>query len=183
MKRLLCVLSALVLFAACPSLLGASAASAGERAAVQYSVYHYVESHTHPEITLYMTETLTGLPGETTAAKALELIGYDVQSFSQTKITADGAARVNIVYKKGTFKKGDVDCGGETDMLDIVVLQRRLAEWEGYDDSAVCIYTSDCNNDGNIDNLDALMLCRELAGIRCFPEEPEKPEEPWGPWI
>ena len=150
---------------------------------IPYKVCHYVQSHTDSQYELYKSETLTGTYQQQTAANALSLLGYDVQPFTQTDIAENGTTQINIIYKKGSYKAGDVNCDGQTDMLDIAILQRYLAEWDGYGANAACIYSSDCDGDGSVTLLDALMLCRELAGIENIPQDSGNTEDPWGPWV
>lgn len=68
----------------------------------------------------------------------------------------------NGVITAGTYMLGDVNNDGNVDLLDVTVLRRHLADWDGYAD--IVKLAADVNEDGNIDLLDATILRRYLAG-------------------
>lgn len=68
----------------------------------------------------------------------------------------------NGAISAGSYILGDVNNDGKVDLLDVTVLRRHLADWEGYAD--IVKLAADVNEDGNIDLLDATILRRYLAG-------------------
>ncbi len=129
---------------------------------VEYSVMHILK--TDEGTTVLKTEKLTGKDGEKTDAKALEMAGYVALSIPQETLSRDEIVFIMVTYVKGDFSVGDVNCDGSIDMLDVALLDRFAAGWDGYDASNVCDFTSDCNADGTIDATDAEHLVKYLAG-------------------
>ncbi len=148
----------------------------------QYKVYHYYELHTKPEKKLYKIEYFEARVGEQTEAKALNMLGYTASEIIQKEITPSGTAIVSVIYSMTNYRSNDVNYDGTTDMLDIAVLQRCLAGWEGYDHSKVCIYAADCNVDGSVNAGDALTLLEILAGNSPTIGTPDT-EDNWGDWV
>ncbi|MBQ1212515.1 MAG: hypothetical protein IIX69_03740 [Clostridia bacterium] len=62
-----------------------------------------------------------------------------------------------------TFKPGDIDGNGVVGVLDIVILQRYLAEWSGYEQFIV-YDSADVTGDGKIGLMDAVYMARHIAG-------------------
>lgn len=72
---------------------------------VAYTVNHYAENldGTYPaEPTT--TETMYGLGGDSTQAKALDMEGFTAQEFSQTTVKPDGTAVVSIQYSRNSYQ-------------------------------------------------------------------------------
>lgn len=57
----------------------------------------------------------------------------------------------------------DTDSDGMTTLADLVILNRYLANWQGYDEENYCFGTIDINDDGAINPLDSVLLSRHLA--------------------
>ncbi len=66
---------------------------------------------------------------------------------------------------------GDIDSNGSVNPLDVVILTRHLAGWEGYE-SQVNTANADLNADGSIDPVDPVILARHLAGWQGYGELP-----------
>ncbi len=165
MKKLIAVTSlALALILALNTIGAAEIIVGGSTEVADYKVEHYLESHTFIGNTLLKTDTLSGLVGTTTEAKADTFLGYSASnSFKQKYIANDNSTSIAINYTMDGYTIGDVNCDGYIDLLDNAILQRKAAEWDGYDHSKACIYTSDINADGETGALDALMLLNTLA--------------------
>ncbi|MBQ2939321.1 MAG: leucine-rich repeat protein [Clostridia bacterium] len=58
---------------------------------------------------------------------------------------------------------GDVNADGVVDMLDGMILSRHLANWDGYDASALDMGAADVNRDGAVNLTDGMILSRYLA--------------------
>lgn len=153
-----------------------------KEAIVDYTVKHYIKDENGGDI-LLKTETLTGTVGGQTAAGALTLLGYTA-SVTQGTIAKSGTV-VNIFYTATAERTAyDINCDGKVDMLDSAVLQRYLAEWNGYDLSKVCFRNADIDGDGDIDATDNLSLLRYLVNYdpTTFDGDQDK-DEGWGPWV
>lgn len=129
----------------------------------EYSVMHIVE--TYNGTTIYKNETKPGVIGTLTEAEAFDLLGYTLSSpvlqetLSEEMYTV---IPVNYVMGEGTVK--DVNLDGRVNLRDAALLRRFIAEWEGYDGSKVCYFTSDINGDNTVNLTDAVQLQRYLAG-------------------
>lgn len=66
---------------------------------------------------------------------------------------------------------GDVDSNGAVNPLDVVILTRYLAGWDGYE-AKVNTANADLNNDGDVDPIDPIILARHLAGWQGYGELP-----------
>lgn len=75
---------------------------------------------------------------------------------------------------------GDVDSNGAVNPLDVVILTRHLAGWDGYE-SQVNTANADLNADGNIDPVDPVILARHLAGWQGYGELPYGTSTPTTP--
>ena len=73
---------------------------------------------------------------------------------------AAGFGKTWCGYKVSIFDPGDVNCDGEINAVDAVLLAQYIANW----DVAVDDYSADCNGDGKIDATDAVLLAQYLAG-------------------
>ena len=128
---------------------------------VNYTVMHYVETDTGYQ--LYKVESRKGHSGQLTDAEPLKLLGYTAD-ITQEMLNANETFMLIATYTKGETVIYDVNCDRSIDMMDIVLLERSLAGWPGYDASRVCSYNADCNADGTVDIADAVILKRFLAG-------------------
>lgn len=79
-----------------------------------YTVNHFLQNldgSTYP-VSPEATDNLTGTTGTQTAAAAKTYTGFTVQGFSQTTITGDGNATVNINYARNSYElKWDANGG------------------------------------------------------------------------
>lgn len=148
----------------------------------KYQVRHYYELHTKPEKQLFLTEEFEAYSGDTTNAAALNLLGYTASSFRQQIVSATKSTQVTIVYNIKKYRANDVNYDGKVDMVDLAVLQRYLAHWDGYDVSKVCIYGADTDVNGGINANDVLTLLHILAGNSPTVGTPDI-EDDWGDWI
>ena len=62
-----------------------------------------------------------------------------------------------------TILRGDVDLNGSANILDIVLINRMLVEWSGYENYGLSS-VADVNRDGVVNVLDSTILARHLAG-------------------
>ena len=152
----------------------------------EYKVRHYVQQNGSDQYQYKHLDKMSGVVGSVTEAVPRNLFGYKVEDFSQTEILANGSTVVAIYYTKA-YALGDVNCDGAVDMLDMVFIERYLAEWDGYDNTNVCSYAADCYINNKITAKDALLLKRYLAGIKdsqfgTLPETGNK-EDGFGPWV
>ncbi len=165
MKKLLAVLSLIL----ATTLISTSVSAAeiiigGSDEETTYNVEHYLEAHNTSAPILGLSETKDGAVGHLTNAKADDFLGYTPQmNYKQDHIAKNGDTTITINYTMDGYASGDVNCDGYIDLLDNALLQRRIAEWDGYDLKKVCLYTSDVNTDGETDALDTLMLLNWLA--------------------
>lgn len=153
---------------------------------ISYTVEHWINDYNGGQ-TLYKTETLNGILGETSAAKPLALLGYNA-SVTQDVISNETVVKVMYTPKaKSEFSECDINCDYNVDMLDAALLQRYLAGWSGYNAERVCLITADVNGDGKIDAADNLLLMKYIANYNPpeFGTGSDKvdKDEGWGPWI
>ena len=127
--------------------------------AQNYTVMHLLGNGDDTKV--YKTELLTGYVGWKTEAKALEILGYTAVPITQETLVSNQTVMIMVMYIKGDFAVGDVNCDGTVDALDNAILARYTAGWEGYE---ACDYTSDCNGDGSIKADDADYLAKCIAG-------------------
>ena len=165
MKKFISSVIAVLMTVYCTTLVpAADIIIGGTGESAKYTVEHYLESHTVPDTVLSLTQSLNGFVGTNTEAVPESFLGYSAQqNYKQSIVTADGSTTVAIEYTMDGFETGDVNCDGYIDLLDNVLLQRKLAGWEGYNHINTCLYTSDLNQNGNTDPLDTLMLLNSLA--------------------
>lgn len=64
---------------------------------------------------------------------------------------------------EGTQFRGDANGDGKVNRVDLLVLTRRNAKWEGYEEMTVSD-NCDINNDTRINRIDQMILARYLAG-------------------
>jgi len=65
-----------------------------------YKVNHWIQNSTLDDYEIYKEENLTGTTNKNTAAKALEIDGFEAKAFEQTKIDAHGTSEINIYYDR-----------------------------------------------------------------------------------
>ena len=102
--------------------------------------------------------------GFDTEAEAGSPVGYTVANIGKEVIEENEMLLVAVYYQKLDTVIYDVNCDGSVDMLDLMLLERKLASWDGYDADKVCDYNADANADGKVDIDDAVMMERYLAG-------------------
>ena len=87
--------------------------------------------------------------------------GWDKGAVGDTiKITSDTV--ITAVWRK-IFIVGDVDSNGMVNNRDAVILDRYIADWEGYEDIIANMRAADLNQDGKVNNRDAVILDRYIA--------------------
>ncbi len=165
MKKVILVISLLLAFAlTATSFSAAEIIVGGTGETAKYTVEHYLESHLDPGKELGLTQSLDGYIGTNTEAQPEVFLGYSAsKNYQQKIVTPNGSTKIAIDYSMDGFELGDVNCDGYIDLLDSVLLQRKLAGWEGYDHTNTCLYTMDSDCNGNVGPLDALMLLGTLA--------------------
>lgn len=167
-----CVITALLL----PSFT-ANAADAGS---ASYTVRHHIVSPDRSQSYVFL-QTNESTTGAKTAASALSIPGCTVRSFAQKPTASDRTVLVDIYYDTDPdLEPGDVNADGVVDPIDAAILDRYLADWDGYGFEALNLYYADTNGDGTVDITDALNIRRLLVL-----EEAEEAdvEDPWSPWI
>lgn len=82
-----------------------------------------------------------------------------------------------VSVSAATNTLGDVDSNGSVNPMDVVILTRHLAGWDGYEDM-VNTANSDLNADGNVDPVDPVILARHLAGWQGYGELPYGTQPP-----
>lgn len=168
---------------------------------VDYTVEHRIKTNNGSE--LYKAETLQGRVSSATAAVPLNALGYTAD-YTDTTIKQSGTVVV-ITYTPlpaSELSRGDINCDETVDLLDVALLQRYIAEWDGYNVTTIYVPNGDMNDDGIVDAADNLLLIIQLANQH-KPEAPDKPNEPiipdddfdndysgdqtidngWGPWV
>lgn len=167
-------------------LLFCATVPASAETTVEYKVRHFIQKNGSDEYQYKYLDRLSGAAGAFTEAVAKDLFGYEVETFSQTEIAADGSTVIAIYYTKA-YAVGDVNCDGMIDMLDMAYMERYLAEWDGYDDTNVCSYAADCYINYQINANDALLLKRYLVGIEDAQfgtlSDSGNKEDGFGPWV
>lgn len=133
------------------------------RKTASYTVIHYLET-ANGGVSVYKVETKTGMVGFDTEAEAGSPVGYTVANIGKEVIEENEMLLVAVYYQKLDTVIYDVNCDGSVDMLDLMLLERKLASWDGYDADKVCDYNADANADGKVDIDDAVMMERYLAG-------------------
>lgn len=128
-----------------------------------YTVIHYLET-ANGGISIYKVETKIGMVGFETEAEAGNPVGYTVANIGKEVIEENELLLVTVYYQKMETVTYDVNYDGSVDMLDLMLLERYLAEWDGYDADKVCEFNADANADGKVDIDDAVMMERYLAG-------------------
>lgn len=156
-----------------------------------YTVEHWIKNGN--QSTLFKTEVLQGRVGSSTWAIPLNVLGHTA-GYSDITIEQNGTVVV-ITYTQlpvNQLLRGDMNCDGEIDLLDAALLQRYLAEWDGYDITKVCVPNADINLDGNVDAADNLLLCKILANQHDADSDGkldfdysggESKDDGWGPWV
>lgn len=127
----------------------------------KYNVMHLIGSGN--DVKVLKVEKLTGYVGELTEAVPMEKLGYTASVVQET-IVKNEAVTVVIIYTRGDYALGDVNCDGSVDPLDEAIFARFLDGWDGYNAEMLCDYTVDCTADGNVDSDDCTFLARCLAG-------------------
>lgn len=133
------------------------------RKTVNYTVIHYLET-ANGGVSIYKVENKTGLVGFETEAEAGTPVGYTAANIGKEVIEENELLLVTVYYQKMETVIYDVNCDGSIDMLDLMLLERKLASWDGYNADKVCDYNADANADGKVDIDDAVMMERYLAG-------------------
>ena len=90
--------------------------------------------------------------------------GAEEGTYTVSTYVAKGASTVNSsitfeVKAASSRIPGDVNDDGEVDMIDSVLLDRYLADW----DVTINMSNADVNGDGEVDMIDSVMLDRYLA--------------------
>ncbi|MBO5913523.1 MAG: InlB B-repeat-containing protein [Clostridia bacterium] len=128
----------------------------------KYTVMHIVVDGDNS--TAVKIETLDGYVYSKTNATALEMLGYNALPVVQETLKKNEATVIMVMYEKGGYALGDINCDGSVDPLDEAILARHLDGWADYDAFKLCDYTTDCNNDGTVDFNDCDYLAKHLAG-------------------
>lgn len=76
--------------------------------------------------------------------------------------TSDKAISTKPVMEEVSFELGDVNCDGEIDVRDGIIIKRYLAKFEGI---IINQETSDMNHDGVINSQDAVLVMKKIAGM------------------
>ena len=76
--------------------------------------------------------------------------------------TSDKAISTKPVMEEVSFELGDVNCEGEIDVRDGIIIKRYLAKFEGI---IINQETSDMNHDGVINSQDAVLVMKKIAGM------------------
>ena len=85
---------------------------------------------------------------------------YTVEAYKKSgSCTVAGAVTFEVKSASGDRVPGDVNDDGEVDMIDSVMLDRYLADW----DVTINMANADVNGDGEVDMIDSVMLDRYLA--------------------
>lgn len=69
------------------------------------------------------------------------------------------------------YYKGDVNRDGVVDLLDVTILARRAAEWDGYGFYTCDTFLGDMDNNGVLDLVDVTLLARSVAEWDTYPEK------------
>ncbi len=139
MKRIIAVVSFfLVLIFTASSVSATEIIIGNSNTPASYTVEHYVESIALPDSIMIKSNLYESFAGMLTEAEEEDFLGYSVDySFKQDHISSDNSTTIAINYTMDGFETGDVNCDGYIDLLDSTVLQRKAANWEGYDHSKV----------------------------------------------
>ena len=78
------------------------------------------------------------------------------------KLTITANTTVTAVWRK-IFIVGDVDGNDMVNNRDAVILDRYIADWDGYDKRITNMKAADLNQDGKVNNRDAMILDRYIA--------------------
>ena len=85
---------------------------------------------------------------------------YTVAAYKvEGNCTVDGTVTFEVKKAASGRVPGDVNNDGEVDMIDSVMLDRYLADW----DVTINMSNADVNGDGEVDMIDSVMLDRYLA--------------------
>lgn len=86
---------------------------------------------------------------------------YTVSTYKDTgSCTVEGSITFEVKAATSEGLPGDVNDDGVVDLVDSVLLERYLAEWE---DVTINMVNADVNNDGEVDLVDSVLLDRYLA--------------------
>ncbi len=91
-----------------------------------------------------------------------DFLGWYVDSELTTLWDFNAPVTDDLVLYAGWGSYGDIDGNGEINAIDLTILKRYLAKWEGYDDKVV-LHACDLNGDGKVTMIDATILSRYFA--------------------
>ena len=80
-------------------------------------------------------------------------------------LTGEASAQFTVVEKPAEpYIVGDVNDSGAVDNRDAMILDRYIAEWDGYEARITNMDAADIDRKGSVDNRDAMILDRVVAG-------------------
>ena len=130
---------------------------------MNYTVMHIAKSHVGEGTIVFGSDVQVGKYGTINTPEAKAYLGYTYQ-VGDVSVEPNQFTLGAVYYTPGEGNAFDVNLDGAVNMLDTVLLKRYFAEWDGYDFTKICYYTSDVNLDGKVDLTDAVQVQRYLAG-------------------